>query len=168
MDTDSGIDAVDLIKQMLAHSAWADQAMLDTLTATSDSAAWREYAHVLGADAVWLARLEQRTPEVAVWPTLGVAEARALQAELNVGYASYLAALSAASLAESITYRNSAGQSFRTSIGDILLHVALHAQYHRGKINLLLRNADMDPSPVDYIAFVRGVPAAVTPVTPRG
>jgi uncharacterized damage-inducible protein DinB len=38
----------------------------------------------------------------------------------------------------------------------------LHGQYHRGKINLLLRQAGLAPAPVDFISFVRGVPAATT------
>jgi hypothetical protein len=40
--------------------------------------------------------------------------------------------------------------------------VVLHGQYHRGKVNLLLRQEGEQPAPTDYIAFVRGVPAAVT------
>ena len=59
-----------------------------------------------------------------------------------------------------VDYRNSAGISFSTSAGDILFHVMLHGQYHRGKVNLLLRQSGFPPVPTDYIAFVRGVPAA--------
>ena len=33
-------------------------------------------------------------------------------------------------------------------------------QYHRGKINLLLRQQQATPIPVDCIAFLRGSPAA--------
>ena len=62
---------------------------------------------------------------------------------------------------------NSAGQSFETPVSDMLLQVALHGQYHRGKINLLLRQAHLPPTPTDYIAFARGVPAAVTDLSGR-
>lgn len=48
-----------------------------------------------------------------------------------------------------------------------LLHVALHAQYHRGKVNVLLRHAELAPAATDYIAFIRGAPAATTGATPR-
>jgi uncharacterized damage-inducible protein DinB len=65
-----------------------------------------------------------------------------------------------------IGYTNSAGRSFVTPVGDILLHVALHGQYHRGKVNLLLRQAELEPAPVDFIGFVRGVPAATASVPP--
>jgi uncharacterized damage-inducible protein DinB len=54
-----------------------------------------------------------------------------------------------------------------TPVGDILLQVALHGQYHRGKVNLLLRDAALPPAPVDFISFARGVPAATTSSAPR-
>jgi uncharacterized damage-inducible protein DinB len=62
---------------------------------------------------------------------------------------------------------NSAGQSFETPVSDMLLQVALHGQYHRGKINLMLRQAHLPPTPTDYIAFARGVPAATTDLSGR-
>lgn len=49
---------------------------------------------------------------------------------------------------------------FTNATGDILLHVVLHAQYHRGKVNLLLRQTGGEAAPADFIAFMRGVPAA--------
>jgi uncharacterized damage-inducible protein DinB len=39
----------------------------------------------------------------------------------------------------------------------------LHGQYHRGKINVLLRQSGAEPVLVDYIGYVRGAAAAVTP-----
>ena len=49
----------------------------------------------------------------------------------------------------------------------MLLQVALHGQYHRGKINLMLRQAGLPPTPTDYISFARGVPAATTDLSRR-
>jgi uncharacterized damage-inducible protein DinB len=59
-----------------------------------------------------------------------------------------------------VTYTTSAGKAFTNAVKDVLLHVAMHAQYHRGKINFLLRQAGLQPAPTDYIAFIRGAPAA--------
>jgi uncharacterized damage-inducible protein DinB len=43
--------------------------------------------------------------------------------------------------------------------------VALHGSYHRGQIALLVRAGGSTPAPTDYIAFIRGAPAATrTPV----
>jgi uncharacterized damage-inducible protein DinB len=154
------------------HLAWADARLLQALenTASPPPEAIREYGHALGADEVWLARLLGRPPRIAVWPDLTPAELPGVAAMIHAGYRQYLDALDDAALGRIVGYTNSAGASFTNAAGDILLHVAMHAQYHRGKINLLLRQAGAEPAPTDFIAFVRGVPAASTrvPLSPPG
>jgi len=54
-----------------------------------------------------------------------------------------------------ISYKNSSGRAFQNSVRDVLMHVALHGQYHRGQINLQLRANGMEPVNVDFITFVR-------------
>lgn len=158
------LDDLQLLHRLWAHSTWADAGLFEALNvAPTQDGAWREYAHVLGAEAVWLARLEGRPAPVAVWPTLSPEEAGSLRAQVATGYDTYLGGSTEASLARVVRYSNSTGQVFSTLIADVLLHVALHGQYHRGKINLLLREGGAEPVPVDYIGFVRGVPGAVSP-----
>jgi uncharacterized damage-inducible protein DinB len=162
-------DALEQIRRLWAHSVWADAAVFGALRGAPGDApnaaqAWREYAHVLGAEEVWLSRLERRASKTPVWPTLTVADSESLRAALAAGYDAYLARLTPESLGERVPYTNSAGQHFETPVVDILLHVALHGQYHRGKVNLLLRQEGAAPAPTDFIAFARGVPAATTPV----
>jgi uncharacterized damage-inducible protein DinB len=154
---------------MWDHAAWADELLLSALEAMHPppALAWREYAHVLGAESVWLDRLLHRTPRYAVWPELSIAEASSLASSLRDEYSAYLSGLSAEALDAKVPYVNSAGQSFETPASDMLLQVMLHGQYHRGKINLLLRQAHLPPTPTDYIAFARGVPAAVTDLADR-
>ncbi|HEU5359182.1 MAG TPA: DinB family protein, partial [Gemmatimonadales bacterium] len=59
-----------------------------------------------------------------------------------------------------VTYRNSAGLEFTSTVEDILLHVALHGAYHRGQVARALREGGAVPNATDYIAFIRGAPAA--------
>lgn len=159
------MDAMHVIRQSLAHSAWADAKLFAALeNSPQHTTAWREYNHALGAAEVWLARLERRPASVPVWPVLSLEQANALREALAKGYERFANRLESGALSDVVEYTNSAGQTFHTAIGDILLHVALHGQYHRGKINLLLRQNATEPAPADYISFVRGVPAAVTPV----
>ena len=87
---------------------------------------------------------------------------------LHQGYRGFLQELDGPALERVVAYTNTAGLSFENSIQDILLHVALHGQYHRGKVNLILRQAGHSPAPTDYIAYVRGTAAARTePARPR-
>ena len=159
--------ALEQLRRLWDHCAWADASLLAALELADDlpPAPLREYAHVVGAEEVWLSRLEGRPSRAAIWPELGLPEVRALAERVRAGCAAFLATLDDARLTRAVAYRNSAGRAFETPVGDILLHVMLHGQYHRGKVNLLLRQADLAPAPVDYIGFVRGVPAATTAAT---
>jgi uncharacterized damage-inducible protein DinB len=148
------------IRKLWAHARWADTALLDALGGSPPADALRELSHVIGAEEVWLARLERRPSRVPVWPVLTLTELRSLAARVHDDLSGYLASLDDSVLPRLVEYTNSAGRTFENTVGDILLHAALHGQYHRGKINLLLRQAGLNPAPTDYIAFVRGAPAA--------
>ncbi len=151
-----------LLRKLLAHLRWADGLILEALRRAADAPAQalETYAHILGAEHVWLARLHGRPADVAVWPSLRVEECEALARANAEALEAYLDAQSEESLARQIRYRNSAGAEFESRADDILLHVAMHGQYHRAQVNLMLREAGLQPAPVDYIAFVRGAAAA--------
>ena len=153
------------IRKLVDHMKWADAATLDALRASpgSEPRALTLYAHILGAEATWLARIDGRPPGVAIWPSLSVDECAALSARNADEYDALLASLAPADFAREIDYRNSAGQPFRSTLEDILLHVALHGAYHRGQVALVIRDGAGVPVPTDYIAFIRGAPAARTP-----
>jgi uncharacterized damage-inducible protein DinB len=154
----------DVFQKLVSHLVWADAAVLAALRESpgSDTRGVTLYAHVVGAEAVWIARIAGRTPEVAVWPTLSLDEAAALARHNADELASIIAASTADDFAHEIEYRNSAGVQFRSTLEDILLHVALHGAYHRGQISLVIRGGGGEPAPSDFIAYVRGAPAART------
>jgi uncharacterized damage-inducible protein DinB len=156
------MSAIEQLRRLWQHAVWADDKLLSALRALGDPppAAMREYAHVLATAEVWLSRMEGRPARVAIWPTLDVAGLEALANDVRAGYNAFFERLAESDLDRSSSYVNSAGQQFETPIGEILLHVALHGQYHRGKVNVFLRESGEEPVPTDYIAFVRGVPAA--------
>lgn len=153
---------LDVIRSLRAHIRWADSRLLQALKATPSPPpdAITEYAHILGADEVWLSRLELRSPRVPVWPTLTLAELEALATRVHDGFDAYLDSMDEAALGRQMSYTNSAGRACQNAELDTLLHVALHAHYHRGKINLLLRQAGLEPVLLDFIAHVRERDAA--------
>ena len=151
------MSALDHVHQLWRHSAWADAEVLRALRAASSVPpdALREYAHLLGAQETWLSRIEQRASRTAIWPELTLDDAATLAATMSDAYDQLFARLTDPQLEQSIAYTNSAGQPFVTPVVDMLMQGALHGQYHRGKVNLLLRQAGHEPAPVDYITFVR-------------
>jgi uncharacterized damage-inducible protein DinB len=152
---------VNHIRTLLDHMAWADARVLESLRQPAvPQRALDLYAHVLGAEHVWLTRLEQRPAAVAVWPVMTLEECEWLAHENRGAFGAYADRLTSDDLRRTVHYRNSAGQAFDSAIEDILVHVAMHGSYHRGQVTLLVRDAGAEPQPTDFIAFVRGVPTA--------
>ena len=151
-------------RRLFEHAAIADADIERALfTAGAPADAWREYTHILGADETWLARIENRSASLAVFPTLDASHSARERERIHLGFRAALAPRADADLERLVHYANSKGQTFDTALEDILLHVVMHAQYHRGKVNALLRVAGHEPAPADYIGYVRGVPATTTP-----
>jgi len=147
--------------RLLEHMVWADKFVEASLASAQGPVeeAWELYAHVLGAEQIWLARVLGE-PDGPVWPSPDPGALRSLRRDLQDQYATLLHELTDEDLELSISYKNSAGQAFETSVEDILYHVFLHGAYHRGQVALLLRREGERPEPSDYIAFIRGGAAA--------
>ena len=149
------------LRTLVDHMAWADERVLVSLRQPGvPQRALDLYAHVLGAEHVWLTRLEQRPRTVAVWPVMSLNECAQLADENTRAFRAYVERLTSDDLRRIVHYRNSAGDEFDNAVEDILVHVAMHGSYHRGQVSLLVRDAGAEPQPTDYIAFMRGSPAA--------
>jgi uncharacterized damage-inducible protein DinB len=153
---------VNHLKRLIGHLVWADRLVQDALKRAKavDPKVIDLYAHLLGAEHVWHARLVGVPPTVAVWPQLSIDECGRLAARNAEELAGYVDGLEPADLARDVTYKNSAGAQFTSVVEDILLHVCLHGAYHRGQITTALRTTGSIPNPTDYIAFIRGAPTA--------
>jgi len=148
--------------KLYKHLAWADERVLQSLRA-AHSVLKKDldlYGHILGSEHNWLSRIQGTVPKLAIWPTLTLDECEKASKE-NVGaFNALISTLTSDLLQRPITYRNSAGDQFTSTLEDILTHVCLHGAYHRGQIAASIRAGGDTPSPTDYIAFARGVPAA--------
>jgi uncharacterized damage-inducible protein DinB len=155
---------IDQLRRLFDHQAWSDERVLAGLRSDpgTDAAALDYFAHAVAVEHVWMARIRQRPAEFAIWPRLSLDECDALAKRNREEYETLLNGLTPGDLARGIAYRNSAGVSFESRLEDILLHTMLHGAYHRGQVSLMVRRSGGTPSPTDYIAFIRGVPAATT------
>jgi uncharacterized damage-inducible protein DinB len=153
---------IDQLQRLLRHLAWADALAIGALRKAEDppAKALEIMSHILGAEEVWLARVQRRPAATPVWPVLSVEGCAELAEANRKSFEACLAGLAGDDLEREVAYVNSAGQAFESKVWDILVHVAMHGSYHRGQVMLLLRSAGHEPAPTDYIAYVRGAPAA--------
>ena len=128
MPTDEPTGIVRQLRKLLEHLEWADARVLESLRAMSQppQRALDLYAHVLGAEHVWLSRILRRAPREKIWPDLTVERAGALAAENAAGLRALLDSCPADELQRLVAYNNSAGLAFESTIEDMLLQVVLH------------------------------------------
>jgi uncharacterized damage-inducible protein DinB len=149
-------------RKLYKHLVWADARVLQSLRA-AHSVLKKDldlYSHILGSEHVWLSRIKGTTAKVTVWPSLTLDECLRLADENAAAFDGLISELTEEAGEKPITYRNSAGDQFTSTLEDILTHVSLHSAYHRGQIAASIRAAGDTPIPTDYIAFARGAPAA--------
>jgi len=54
-----------------------------------------------------------------------------------------------------VSYSNSKGEPWTSTVEEILTHLVIHSAYHRGQIASDLRSAGQEPAYTDYIHAVR-------------
>jgi uncharacterized damage-inducible protein DinB len=146
-------------KRLFAYDAWANRETLASLRAAGDGSperARRRLAHVIGAQRLWLARIESGAgspPEV--WPDLTLDEIAAEIGELGARWSLLVTGLDEIELARTVTYVNSKGEPWSSSVRDVLLQLILHGGQHRGQIASDLRDAGFTPPYTDYIEAIR-------------
>ena len=148
----------DHLERLYDHLAWADRRVLDALEGAGAPSVpcLQLLGHLFSAERIWLMRIRgQDTAGESVWADFPLARCRAVAEACAAGFREVIRDAPAERLAALIPYRTSKGQPMESTLADILLHVALHGQYHRGQIAALLRREGAEPAGTDFITFAR-------------
>jgi uncharacterized damage-inducible protein DinB len=145
-------------QQLFQYNRWANERILETMRAAEETPAraLELFSHLLRAQDHWYGRVEA-TDHAALdfWTTESLAAcAERLEASTQ-RWQAVLDERATDRLDQMISYTNSNGTPYETSLRDILTHVVNHGTHHRAQIALVLRDADITPPATDYIYFVR-------------
>ena len=145
------------LRRQFAYDAWANREVLATLSASARPTArpLQLLAHILSAERLWLERIRKQPQSLPVWPDFTLEQCEAQIAELARLWGEYLSQLSHAGLSEKVTYKNTKGEPWTSTVEDILTHVVLHSAYHRGQIATQVRAGGEQPAYTDFIHAAR-------------
>jgi uncharacterized damage-inducible protein DinB len=151
------VDILDYLHRLFAYDDWANREVLAALRSAVNPPArsLKLIAHILSAEGLWLARLNQQKTALPVWPELTLAQCEAEADQLGASWKTYLEECKEAGLSHQISYVNSKGESWSSRIDDVLLHVITHSAYHRGQIASDMRGAGLTPAYTDFIHAIR-------------
>lgn len=147
---------MDHLGHLLRYDLWANEETLRSLTqGTPPARSLRWMAHIIAAEFLWLARIQARPAALPVWPELSLEECKTRLGELSSRLVGALDAGEAGALSRSVSYTNSKGEAWTSTVEEILTHVVIHSAYHRGQIASDLRAAGQEAAYTDYIHAVR-------------
>jgi uncharacterized damage-inducible protein DinB len=160
--------SVELIRGMYDYHRWANHALFDIALARGEEAVEREmgpqwsfpsirkmFAHVYGADAVWLARW--KGAPLAAFPGGDLPSMAALRERWDAFEAeqrAYVNGLSEADLTRILEYKNQSGAPQRAPLWRLLQHVPNHATHHRSEINTMLTLISGSPADTGVNSFI--------------
>ena len=115
------MDAIERWRGLFVHEDWANRAFLSSLRAADGAPpeTVRLLAHLVGTGLLWLARLENRSTQVPVWPEYGLDEIESGLDQLKMAWPLYLSTIDGARTSDEITYTNSKGEPWKSSIESI-------------------------------------------------
>jgi uncharacterized damage-inducible protein DinB len=153
------VELLEHLRRQFLYNAWANREVLAVIKAArSEPPPLRPLqllAHILSAERLWLERIRHQPQSLPIWPEFHLDQCAAQHHELAQLWREYFAQLSCSALSEKITYKNSKGEAWSSTVQDVLTHVVLHSAYHRGQIACLMRAGGQVPAYTDFIHAVR-------------
>jgi len=149
------MNVADYLRRQLSYDSWANLETLQAIRAAGgeNRRSLQLMSHILAAERVWLERLSQTPQTVPVWPEPQLGWCQSEASELGRLWPEYLAGI--ADPSKAISYRNSQGELWTSSVMDVLTHVAMHSAYHRGQIASHMRESGQTPAYTDFIHAIR-------------
>lgn len=156
-DGEDSVNVADLLRRQFAYDSWANQEVLKAIRTAGgqNDRSLQLMSHIFAAERLWLERLKQQPQSVPVWPEPDLAQCEAEASALGQLWFQYLDLITAGDVAQTISYKNSKGELWTSTIVDILTHVVIHSAYHRGQIASHMRANGQTPAYTDFIHGVR-------------
>jgi uncharacterized damage-inducible protein DinB len=139
--------SIALIREHYDYHHWANRRLFDLASGLGEGvtrdmgAHWScptlkgMFAHIYGADNVWLTRWKGSSPSRLSGDAdfASMIDLRAKWVALEAEQRAFLAGLAEADLTRPVQYRNTEGKEFQVALGALLQHVVNHATHHRSE-----------------------------------
>jgi uncharacterized damage-inducible protein DinB len=137
-----------LIREHYDYHRWANHRLFDVAVGLGPGATTRDmgkhwsfptlkgmFAHMYGADRVWLTRWKGESPKRLYGDAdfTSMADLRSHWDTLEAEQRAFVEGLGDADLTRPVEYRNTEGAQFRVALGPLLQHVVNHATHHRSE-----------------------------------
>jgi len=115
-------------ENLFEYESWANGEIAQCLSALDDppEKALLLMSHIVGANILWLCRMQNKTSDIAVWKAYSKTEIVSEVKRSSSDLLNYVKNISGSDLEEVVSYKNTKGESFKSTIKDILTHLTIH------------------------------------------
>ncbi len=144
---------------LIQYDTWANKEISDCLIKLEEppEKSLSLMSHIINARIIWLNRLKSLSTDISVWQLYAKSELDRVLEKSSGDLYEFLNSVPEKDLQSEIVYTNTKGESFRSSINEILTHLIIHSAYHRGQIISDLKQIMKTLPFTDYIYFVRSI-----------
>lgn len=136
-----------MIRELFDYHRWANRRLFDVAAGLGEAATrdmgpqWSfptlkgMFAHIYGADYIWLTRWTGSSPtRIPGDADFGsMKDLRTCWDAFEAEQRTFVEGLGEADLARPVSYKNTSGQEFRVALAPLLQHVVNHATHHRSE-----------------------------------
>jgi uncharacterized damage-inducible protein DinB len=151
------VNLADYLRREFSYNSWANQEVINTIASNGgpDGRSLQLLSHIFAAERLWLERLKQQPQAMPVWPELDLNLCQQQLDDLRKLWNEYLELITSGDVLQTVSYKNSKGEPWTSSIVDVLTHVVMHSAYHRGQIASHMRESGKTPPYTDFIHAIR-------------
>jgi uncharacterized damage-inducible protein DinB len=152
---------------LLEYNRWANQQTLNAvanLTAqqfiadlgSSFGSVRDTLVHTIWAEWLWLMRWQGKSPREMFDPQAypDLASIRERWSVITGDQASFVSALTDASLGKTLSYTNMKAEVWSYPLWQMIYHAINHSTYHRGQIVTMLRQLESDVATTDFLVYI--------------
>ena len=151
--------SIALIREHYDYHRWANRRLFDLAAGLGDGvtrdmgAHWSfptlkgMFAHIYGADNVWLTRWKGSSPSRLRGDAdfASMTDLRARWDAFEAEQRAFVEGLADADLTRPVHYRNTEGKEFQVALGALLQHVVNHATHHRSEAATMITQISGSP-----------------------
>jgi len=159
---------IDEAKEGFGYGSWATAMMFSAAEALTEDqrvapaagsfpSINATFAHIVGAEWIWLRRWQGESPRSApAWEgNLTLSELRLQLHAVESERSPFVARLTDSDLDRVVSYRGGDGRVFAHPLAQLIRHVVNHSTYHRGQLATQLRQLGSTPPNTDFTRYLR-------------
>lgn len=173
---------LEMVQQLYAYHRWANHRLFDLVTGLGEETARRDvgkhfsfptlkgmFAHLYGADLIWLSRWKGSSPSrlMGDGDFSSLVDLRSRWNGLEAEQKDFVERLAPPDLERVVEYRNTEGKALSASLWRLLQHVPNHATHHRSEIATMITMISGSPPDTGINSYIVAMPGADSGARPR-